>query len=293
MYVCIFLFSITNRQSFQLVKYLSLYKYPLLYCMMLQYYGSLCASIRFLGLEIKGSWLFVTTVFVHVFIPPNRISYHGMSLWFMGASIRFLGLEAFQGSVSHFRCVLVSPSTERAEVWQTGGDWTLPEAFVWRTSSVAWKCCCCCCCCFSQSPVPSFAPDKQFFKLLQMLHYRDSIRVSKDSLALLLLFLLLCALLIFLLLWIFILFACFYLLHPLLVSSSVLYLFPILRLPSFTIAETSESQGFSVFFFLSVQGCSLGICHTSESQSLSVFLLSLQRLQFGHFVSSAIMEIYN
>ncbi len=37
----------------------------------------------------------------------------------------------------------------------------------------------------------------------------------------------------------------------------------------------------------------MGICHTSESKSFSVFLLSLQRLQFGHFVSSAIMEIYN
>ncbi len=86
-------------------------------------------------------------------------------------------------------------------------------------------------CCFSQSPVPSFAPDKQFFKLLQMLHYRDSIRVSKDILVLLLLVLLLfCPLPIFLLLWIFIFFACFYLLHPLLVSSSVLYLFPILQL---------------------------------------------------------------
>jgi hypothetical protein len=42
--------------------------------------------------------------------------------------------------------------------------------------------------------------------------------------------LLLCPLPIFLLLWIFILFACFYFLHPLLVSSSVLYLFPIVQL---------------------------------------------------------------
>lgn len=45
---------------------------------------------------------------------------------------------------------------------------------------------------FRRVPVPSFAPDKQFFKLLQMLHYRDSTRVSKDILVLLLLFLLLC-----------------------------------------------------------------------------------------------------
>jgi hypothetical protein len=43
---------------------------------------------------------------------------------------------------------------------------------------------------FRRVPVPSFAPDKQFFKLLQMLHYRDSTRVSKDILVLLLLFLL-------------------------------------------------------------------------------------------------------
>ncbi len=96
-------------------------------------------------------------------------------------------------SVGHFGCVLVSRSTERAEDVSGrqeetgrcrkrlfGGHHRLLGSVVVVVVV------------FRRVPVLSFAPDKQFFKLLQMLHYRDSTRVSKDILVLLLLFLLLC-----------------------------------------------------------------------------------------------------
>ncbi len=111
-------------------------------------------------------------------------------------------------------------------------------------------------------------PTNSFFKLLQMLHYRDSIRVSKDILVLLLLFLLLCPLPIFLLLWIFILFACYLLTSP---SFSVIFCFVSVSdsaVALLLLLKLLKVRVFSVFFFffgLSVQGCSLGICHTSES----------------------------